>query len=105
MTNKELFEHYVNLAITDISISNCNKTDFSTYGGYATYINGQLTQQNFSTINRYLYEISSEIEELYGMSEEESIKYVVDFFFHKKWERYHKAVNLVRGHFGIFLSQ
>lgn len=104
MTGKELFEHYVNLTITDASISNCDRTDFSTYGGYAEYIHGQLKQENFSTINRYIFSIATELQIIYGFETNEAVAYVVKFFYDKIWERYHKAVKMVRSHFGIFLS-
>lgn len=102
--DKELFDHYINLLITDSSISVCNTSDFSSYDVFANYLNNMVNGHLVDKQTRYLTPIIDDLELVYGMDRDECTKYVLVYFLDRKWERYYKAVHMIRGVFGKFLS-
>jgi len=102
--SKKLLDNYIFLLIADSSISNHKKTKFATYNGYVNYIHGEMKAKRIKNISTYIYPIIEEVSLVFGISKEESSKYVAIYFSDKKWKIYHSAVRMARNHFNIFLS-
>ena len=98
-------DFYINLTIADASNRECNKTDFSSYTGYATYIKNQLNLGNTKSVLYFLNPIIDEIEEIYGFGGDEASRYVIQYFLQEKWKTYLKPARMARNHFGKFLAE
>lgn len=101
--SKNLFEHNINLIITDASISVCDKTDFSSYRTFSMFVHDGIKAKNYSGIERYLIPIVNELAYIMGIPVKEAALYVAKFFKGKKWDKYYKPVMLVKEQFNIFL--
>jgi hypothetical protein len=101
--DKSLYEHYIDLLITDCSINVYNSTDFASYGAFATYIHNLVSGKKIDGILKYLVPIIDDIEYVYGLDRDDCTLYVLTYFLNKKWEKYYKPVNMIRDVFGKFL--
>ena len=102
--SEELFHHYVDWLITDCSINVFDKSEFSSYGLFATYIHNLVSGKKTDQVLKLLIPIIDDTQRVFGSSRDEATEFVLLYFINKKWEVYHKPVLMVRGVFGKFLS-
>jgi len=101
--SKSRVDHYINLIITDSSISVCNGTDFSSYESFTDHIFVGIKARNYSGIERYLIPIVTDLAYIMGISVKESSQHVARYFKNKKWEKYYDIIKIAKEEFNIFL--
>ncbi len=103
LMSKKLFEHYVNLVVTDTSINVSLKTEFTTYNRFANYLFDSIQGKNFEAIERHITPMVLETAEIMGLSPKEAAKFVALYFRDRKWEVYYDPVNMIKKQFNKFL--
>lgn len=93
-------ENYIFLSICEKSLDLFKGSYFSTYANFCGTLKVSMETEDLSRGDLYVvYEIDDYLRTIYGLSVEESNKYIADFFLTEKYLLFEKPVRLTLEYF------
>lgn len=98
------YEHLIYYTICDILSTEVKKTNFSTLHNLCKTINTNITYGTALSTEEYkvLASLMSEVSYLYGLSDDDTVKYVNLFFKKELWVQYGDIIYVVKAHLKYF---
>lgn len=97
------FKTYINLAISDSAHTMYLRTNFSSFRIFSNFITGSLKNNSYIEVSHLIDPTIDEVKYIFGFSDSEATKYVINYYMNNLWEIYLKPTILIRNHFGKFL--
>lgn len=88
-------DNYIFLSICEKSLELFKDSHFSTYIGFCKTLKASIEIEELSKGDLYIiYEIDDYLVKIYGLTPEESNKYIIDFFLKEKYINFEYTVRL-----------
>lgn len=93
-------KNFIFFSICEIALVVYKNTNCSTFNGFCLTFKTTLLTENLNSRDLSIfYRMSDYIELIYGISNEESQQYIVDFFILEKYLVFSDSVRLINEHF------